>query len=233
MSSHRWYEENRAAFVAGGLDEQERRAFADHLSRCDECAREAASLERDLAWLPLGVDPIPPRPGFTRQVIENVLHPRRGWDRWAYPLTAAASLALAVGIWVSSRAELSELVAQVERSERALATFQRAAVVHQASITAADGAAVGLVIFDSPETGHCNVVVHGLPPAPSGEVYRFWFVTEGGELQGAELPVADDSPIYVTLERPHGKVMGASLTVERMEELGAEPGGVELVHVVF
>ena len=32
---------------------------------------------------------------------------------------------------------------------------------------------------------------------------------------------------------PHGKVMGVSLTMEPMEEAGAEPGGVELAHVVF
>jgi hypothetical protein len=234
MSSHQWYEENRAAFVAGGLDEQERRTFADHLPRCEECSREVASIERDLGWLPLGVDPIPPRPGFKRQVIESVLHPRRGRYRWAYPLAAAASLVLAVGIWASARAERADLIAQVERSERALATFQRAEVIHQASITSEGaGAAAGLVIFDSPETGRCNVVVHGLPPAPAGEVYRFWFLTEDGELEGTELPVANDSPIYVTLERPHGKVMGASLTMEPMEEAGAEPGGVELAHVVF
>jgi hypothetical protein len=232
MSSHQWYEENRAAFVAGGLDKQERRTFADHLPRCEECSQEVASIERDLAWLPLGVDPIPPRPGFKRQVIESVLHPRRGWYRWAYPLAAAASLVLAVGIWASARAEREALIAQVERSELALATFQQAEVIHQASITS-DGAAAGLVIFDSPETGRCNVVVHGLPPAPAGEVYRFWFLTEEGELQGTDLPVAEDSPIYVTLERPHGKVMGASLTMEPMEEAGAEPGGVELAHVVF
>jgi anti-sigma-K factor RskA len=234
MSSHQWFEENRAAYVAGGLDEQERRSFADHLSRCDECSREVASIEQELAWLPLGVEPIPPRPGFKRQVIETVLHPRRRWDRWVYPLAAAASLVLAVGVWASARAERADLIAQVERSERTLATFQRAQVIHQASITS-DGvkASAGLVIFDSPETGHCNVVVHGLPPAPDGQVYRFWFLTEDGELQGIELPVATDSPIYVTLDRPDGKVTGASLTVESMEEAGAKPAGVELAHVVF
>ncbi|NNG15211.1 MAG: hypothetical protein HKM89_01940 [Gemmatimonadales bacterium] len=232
MSSHQWYEENRAAFVAGGLDRQERRTFADHLSRCDECSREVASIEKELAWLPLGVEPIPPRPGFKRQVIESVLHPRRRWDRWVYPLAAAASLVLAVGIWASARSERADLMAQVEQSERALATFQRAEVIHQASIVS-EGTTAGLVIFDSPETGRCNVVVHGLPPAPNGEVYRFWFLTEDGELQGTEVPVANDSPVLVTLERPHGKVMGASLTIEPMEEAGAEPGGVELAHVVF
>ena len=234
MSSHQWYEENRAAYVAGGLDERERRTFADHLPRCDECLREVAAIEKELAWLPLGIDPIPPRPGFKRQVVESVLHPRRRWDRWVYPLTAAASLVLAVGIWTSARAERENLMAQMERSARALATFERAEVIHQASITSGGaGAAAGLVIFDSPETGRCNVVVHGLPPAPDGEVYRFWFLTEDGELQGVDLPVADNSPIFVSLERPHVKVKGASLTVEPMEEAGAEPGGVELAHVVF
>ncbi len=239
MSAHQWYIENRGAFVAGSLDAKERRAFADHLARCEECTEEVEALERDLGWLPLGVRPIPPRPAFKRDVLERVLARDRRWYRWAYPLAAAASLLLAVGVWASSRAQRADLIARVESRDMTvkalqdtLFTLQRAEHVHHAGITMKDRTG-GLLIFDNPKTGNCSIVVHGLPPAPAGEVYRFWFMTESGMLRAAEFPIAQSSPVFITVERPHGKIMGASLTMERRDASGAEPSGVELAHLSF
>ena len=84
MTAHDWYIENRAAFVARSLERGEERTFRDHLVRCDECTREVARLERELGWLPMGVAPVAPPPGFARQMAAEIL------DR-PKPLAAAAA----------------------------------------------------------------------------------------------------------------------------------------------
>jgi hypothetical protein len=68
VTAHDWYVENRAAFLARTLEPGEERTFRDHLVRCDECARELARLERELAWLPMGVAPAAPAPGLARRL---------------------------------------------------------------------------------------------------------------------------------------------------------------------
>ena len=73
MTAHAWYIENRAGFVARSLERGEERTFRDHLVRCDECTREVARLERELGWLPMGVAPVAPPPGFARQMAAEIL----------------------------------------------------------------------------------------------------------------------------------------------------------------
>ncbi len=241
MSAHDWFVEHRLDYVARTLDESELGTFEDHLSRCPECAAEVAAIERDLAWLPMGVTPVPLRPGLSRRFAEGVLESRgRRWMRRAAPAALAASLVLAAGGWLVGRREVDRLsVALEERDYRlaaltdTLSIMRGADRVLQASIDL-DGRAGGIMIFDDSATHRWHVVVHGLPPAPEGQVYRFWFICEEKMVRGAEVD-AGARPALFTLPMPPegGKVLGAALTVESVATPPMEPRGRTLAHLML
>ena len=105
MTSHEWFIEQRQAFVIHALEPDEARAFNEHLTGCAECREATTALERDLAWLPLGVSPVAPRPGLNRSVVDVALGRRRTERRWLAPMALAASLLLALGsMWWARQA---------------------------------------------------------------------------------------------------------------------------------
>lgn len=241
MSTHDWYAENRAAFVSRSLEPDDERTFREHLPRCEECLREVARLERDLAWLPMGVTPVAPRPGFTRRIVASILDRPSRW-RTAVPLAAAAVAILAAGVvgWQAreDRRQLeSRLAAREDRLmalEDTLSILRQTREVSQTRI-AMDGHEGGLLIFQDKVSHRWFVVVHGLPRAPAGSVYQFWFITTSGMVRSVEVNADPTRPAYLTVGMPPvpAPVMGAALTVEPMVNRSAEPRGPELAHVTF
>ncbi|HEY7635930.1 MAG TPA: anti-sigma factor [Gemmatimonadales bacterium] len=241
MKAHDWYVENRSAFVARSLERSEERTFIDHLVRCEECTREVARLERDLAWLPMGVTPVAPAPGLPRRMAGKILDRPSPW-RYAIPYGLAAALALlAVGIGVRGRAERARLEAQLAARDQRLGALQdtlsivqRAQQILQAKISV-NGHNGGLVILQEPVSHRWYVVVHGLPPAPSGNVYQFWFITTTGMVRSVEVRGDPEHPAIMTLGMPPvaAPVMGAALTVEPAVNRSTEPRGPMLAHVTF
>jgi hypothetical protein len=241
MKAHDWYIENRSAFVARSLERAEERTFIDHLVRCDECTREVARLERDLAWLPLGVTPVAPAPGLPRRIASRILDRPSPWRR-AIPYALAAALALlAIGVGARGRAERARLEAQLAARDQRLAALQDTLSIVQGaqqilqakiSMNGHDG---GLVIFQEPVSHRWCVVVHGLPPAPSGNVYQFWFITTSGMVRSVEVRGDPGRPAVMTLGMPPvaAPVMGAALTVEPAVNRSTEPRGPMLAHVTF
>jgi hypothetical protein len=241
MTGHEWYLENRAGFVARSLDPAEERSFRDHLVRCEECSREVLRLERELGWLAMGTEPVAPRPGFTRRAAAHVLDRPNRWRR-QIPLAAAATLALAAGATaLAARREgqtlRSELLAREGRLaalEDTLSVLRRANNVLQTQISM-NGHQGGLVIFQDAVSHRWCVVVHGLPPAPAGSKYQFWFITESGMVRSVEVNAEMQRPAFMTLPMPGvpAPVMGAALTVEPMANRSNEPKGVTLAHLTF
>jgi hypothetical protein len=241
MKAHDWYVENRSAFVARSLDRAEERTFIDHLVRCEECTREVARLERDLAWLPMGVTPIAPAPGMPRRIAARILDRPSPW-RVIVPYGLAAAMALlAIGLEARGRAERSSLQAALAVREQRLSAlrdtlsiFQGAQQILQAKISM-NGHDGGLVIFQEPISHRWYVVVHGLPPAPSGNVYQFWFITTSGMVRSVEVRGDPERPAFMTLGMPPvpAPVMGAALTVEPAVSRSTEPRGPMLAHVTF
>jgi hypothetical protein len=241
MTPHDWYIENRAAYVARALEPSEELVFAEHLGRCPECTREVALLERDLGALPMGAAPAAPRPGLTRQLADGVLRRLTWWRRALPGLAAAAAAAFAVGFSIrehATRATLQTTLAERDRELSALrdtlSIMRDAQHVVQRDIAMGDRKG-GLLIFDDPTTHRWNVVMHGLPPAPAGSVYQFWFITQTGMVRSVELQCENNRPAFATLEMPKtpGPVMGAALTVEPAVSHSAEPSGPMLAHVQF
>jgi len=241
MTPHNWYVENCEAYVVRALESREERLFADHLRRCAQCTSEVARVERELGWLGMGAAPATPRPGLTRELAERVLRPRSAWRRVAPMAAAAAVAAMAVGFGVGERHRSADLARRLAATQRILAAVQDtlsvtrdAQHVIQRDI-AMDGHQGGLLIFQDPSSHRWNVVMHGLPPAPAGQVYQFWFITENGMVRSVELKTDNERPAFATVAMPKvpGAVMGAALTVEPVTNASPAPRGPELVHVEF
>jgi anti-sigma-K factor RskA len=241
MNAHEWYVENRAGFVARSLEAAEERAFRDHLAGCAECAAEVARLEQDLAWLPMAVTPEEPPPGFARRSAERILkrHGRR--RQWVPYGLAAAGVLLAIGIGYRSGEEQQALHAVLaDREDRLMALEDTLSVLRGARQVvqlpiAMEGRHGGLLIFQDPVSHRWCVVVHGLPPAPAGNVYQFWFITEGGMVRSVTVNADPARPAFFTLGMPpvRSPVMGAALTVEPALNRSSEPQGQQLAHVTF
>ncbi len=241
MNPHDWYVENRAAFVARALEPDEERTFREHLPRCEECLREVSRLERELAWLAMGAAPVAPRPGLTRRLAAAVLDRPRRWQVVLPSALAAAALLLAVGLgWQGQRERRVLETALAAREHRLMALTDTLSVLRQAqAVTQAnismDRYRGGLVIFRDAVSHRWCVVVHGLPPAPAGNVYQFWFITTTGMVRSVEVDANATHPAMVTVGMPGASapVMGAALTVEPAVNRSSEPQGMQLAHVMF
>ncbi|HXG43348.1 MAG TPA: anti-sigma factor [Gemmatimonadales bacterium] len=245
MTSHDWFVEHRTAYVVRSLEPEEEGVFREHLRGCAECRRETDRLEEELAWLPMGTEPVAPRPGLTRMLVERALGRRHAAPRWVVPAALAASLVLAAGAWTyalrhESRAEgrtrerIAELEHRLAMTRDTLAIIRNATRVAQAAI-ARGGHRGQLIIFADEATHRWNVVVHGLPAPRRGEVCQFWFITDRGMVRGAELDVEQGGTVLFTVGLPAsgGRVMGAALTIEPAGSPSPAPRGPELVQVML
>ncbi len=248
MKAHDWFVEHRLDYVARALDPDDEALFRDHLARCDECRAAVGGADRDLRWLAMAPAPVAPRPGFSRRVMDSVAGPRvPAWRRWGWPVALAATLAaVLLGI---SNARMGVKLAALDASRDSmlisyrdtmmavrdtLSVLRQANRVLQASITM-DGKRGGITIFADETSHRWNVVVHGLPTAPSGEQYTFWFITGDGMVRGARLHMDGDKPWIATLGMPKGEpiIRGAALTVEPMEGDQDTPRGQMLAHLML
>lgn len=244
MTAHQWFVEHRTAFVIRSLDPDEDRAFQAHLQGCEECRTAVERLQQELAWLPMAVEAVTPRPGLTRQLAETALGARARRPIGAL-LAAAAALILAVGAtgWATARVRTVERAADVERQlltrqlemvRDTLAIMQGADKVRHASIRMGNQQG-GMVIFADDRTHRWNVVVYGLPAPLPGKVCQFWFITDTGMVRGVEVKTDERWPAFMTLPMPPsgGTVMGAALTIEAAGSAAAEPQGKELAHLML
>jgi len=242
MRSHEWYVEHRADYALGVLDADDAATFEAHLVYCEECRRETSRIEAELAWLPMGLDPVAPRPGFRRRIIQRVLEGNRSrGQRWLLPAALAASLLLAAGGWYAGdqRARAVEAAfagehVRLAALEDTLSIMRGAGRVLQASVQVGKQRG-GLVIFADEVTHRWNVVVHGLPPAPAGGRYQFWFICADEMVRGAEVRVDPARPMMFTTGMPErgGTVMGAALTVEPVGATDGPPQGKPLAHLML
>jgi hypothetical protein len=244
MKAHEWFIEHRVDYATRTLDLEDAKTFAAHLGACEECQREVTSIESDLKWLPMALPPVPPRPGLHRRIIEGVLEdPKRRGQPWRLAGALAASTLLAAAGWYLSGARASALQRELERQGAVVAALQdtlsimrRAGRILQANVEVGD-ARGGLLIFADEVTHRWNVVVHGLPPAPGGHRYQFWFICADTMVRGAEVAADTLRPTMFTTGMPQPQscpaVKGAALTVEPIADGQGPPQGKSLAHLML
>lgn len=246
MKAHDWFIEHRLDFVARALEPDDAALFRDHLSRCEECLAAVTAAESDLRWLPMGAAPVAPRPGFSRRVLDEVVGPRRpAWHAWGWPVAIAATLgcvlfgaaAMERGSELRTLRAVQDSIVLAHRLEVAavrdtLSLLRGADRILQASIEM-NGHQGGMLIFADEGTHRWKVVVHGIPSAPEGQRYTFWFITGDGMVRGAEVECDENTPEVLTLDMPPGArlIRGGSLTVEPMDGDRDVPRGLELAHL--
>lgn len=240
MTAHDWYREHVTDFATRALEPHEEALFREHLGMCDACRAEVSQVERELAWLPLEVKPVPPRPGFNRRVVANAVgasQRRRG--AWWLSGLAAASLLFALFTWQSQGARTSALEQQLASTRDSLmAALDTLGVLRETNRIAQAkidmyGSDAGMVILADEKSHRWNVIVHGLPAAPAGERYAFWFVTGDGMVRGPDVVVTPERPAVFMLDMPPGArlIKGGALTMEPMEGDHLLPRGPELAHI--
>ena len=95
--------------------------------------------------------------------------------------------------------------------EDTLSVLRGAQQVRQIPISM-EGKQGGMLIFQDAGSHRWCVIVHGLPPAPAGNIYQFWFITETGMVRSVEVNAEGARPAFMTLPMPPvpAPVMGAA-----------------------
>ena len=246
MTPHEPFIDQRLDYATGQLDEAERRAFERHLAGCEECQLEVARMEADLRWLPLGAAPVRPSAGFAERAAARVVGTRRrARPGWLVPAALAASALLLAGGWWLGRSSAAELQQELLRQHTVAAALRdtlsimRGGRVLQADVEVG-GSRGGVLIFADEITHRWNVVIHGLPPAPPGYRYQFWFVCSDGAsdmVRGTAIAADSRRPTMFTTGMPQPEacptVRGAALTEEPMGESQGPPRGKPLAHLML
>ena len=211
-----------APYALDALDAEERAEFERHLADCERCSSELRELQdaaTSLAWGAAGPEPpeelrgrILERARSEAQVIP--VEPRR---RWVAPalgaITAVAAVAaVGLGLWGAS------LSSDLDR-ERDLRAAQGDALEivgdRGAQVVPLEGADGSLVVA---RNRRAALVVCGLGPAPSGEVYMAWTIRGTPSPAGA-FDAASDGCTAAPLE--HTVAPGATVAVTRERDRNA------------
>jgi hypothetical protein len=240
---HEWFIEHRLEYATRTLDPEDAKTFEAHLRGCEECRSEVAAIEEDLRWLPMGLPPVAPRPGFKRRVVQHALRagaaPRR---RWVLPAALAASGLLVASGWYLGRSRAEAIRRELEQQQAVVAALKdtlsimRAGRVLQADFEVGHSRG-GVLIFADEVTHRWNVVIHGLPPAPAGYRYQFWFICADNMVRGKEVAADTLRPTMFTTGMPQPEscpaVKGAALTEEPVADGKGPPRGKSLAHLML
>lgn len=244
MRPHEWFVDHRIDYATRTLDVEDVRTFDAHLVACEECRREIARIESDLKWLPMALPPVPPRPGLQRRILEGVLEePKRRGQPWKLPGALAASALLAAAGWYLGGARAGALQRELESQRTVVAALQdtlsimrQAGRILQANVEVGNTRG-GMVIFADEVTHRWNVVIHGLPPAPTDHRYQFWFICADTMVRGTKITTDTLRPTMFTTGMPQPEscpvVKGAALTVEPNADGQGPPRGKSLAHLML
>jgi anti-sigma factor RsiW len=205
-----------APYALDALDAEERVEFERHLAECERCSRELRELQdtaTSLAWATAGPEPPPDLRGriLERARGEAQVIPLERRRRWITPAlgavaAAAACVAVGLGLWAAS------LSSDLDR-ERDLRSAQGKALEivgdRGAQVVPLEGAQGSLVVA---RNGRAALVVCGLGPAPSGEIYMAWTIRGTPSPAGA-FEAADDGCTAAPLD--HTVAPGVTVAVTR------------------
>jgi anti-sigma-K factor RskA len=205
-----------AAYALDALDDEDARAYEEHLARCERCRDELASFSETAGALAYAVDAPAPPPELRARILQEAARERSNVvplrARWVETLAAAAAVAacaaIALGLWAAS------LSGKLDSKNEALARQNRVT-----EILASPGARKvsferGTLVVDP--GGRAALVVRDLKEAAPGKTYEAW-VADGGAPEAAgvfdggravafplERPVAAGATVMVTQEKDGG-----------------------------
>jgi anti-sigma-K factor RskA len=205
-----------APYALDALDEQEVRAFEEHLRDCDRCRDEVAMLRGTAASLAHGAPATAPPPELRERILATARAERGNVEplrpRWAVPVAAvavvAACAALGFGIWAATlKHTLGDREAALRSQARALAVAA-SPDARRIPLTGGHGA---LVVT---RNGRAALLLADLPEPGAGKAFEAWVVS-GGSAQPAGVFSATDRAAAVALERDVPAGATVAVTVER------------------
>ena len=182
------------AYALDALDADEARAYEEHLSRCERCRSELATLRESAAALAWAVEAPPPPEGLRARILDAAAAERTNVvplpvrKPWVFRATAAvaavaACAAIGLGVWASSR-----------------------------NGTQAQALSAVLVVGGD---RHATLTVSGLAAAPAGKTYEAWIIPNGVPAQPAGLFRGGSATTRVRLRGSVPPNATVAVTVER------------------
>jgi anti-sigma-K factor RskA len=213
---HEDFQELTAAYALDALEEQDERAYEEHLSTCPQCREDLAAVRETAGLLAYGVAAETPPPALRERILDqarseraNVIPIRR---RWALPAAAsvaavAAMAAIGLGIWASSlRSDLSG-----ERQART--GLEQVVSVISDPRSERVSASVGSGTLVVSPTRAAALILSNLDPAPSGKIYEAWIAEDPAPKPAGLFQAAGEST-HVALTRPVPKGATVMVTLE-------------------
>jgi anti-sigma-K factor RskA len=196
-----------APYALHALDDEECRAFEQHLAVCERCREELAGLKEAAASLAYGAAGPAPPPELRDLILTqarseraNVASLPQRRRSWTAPLAAAAaiaaSVAIGLGVWTATRPSRTNAFTSVvaQAGSRVIPMGDQGALA-----VARDGKAA---------------LVLRVPKAPAGKTYEAWVIRDDGiEPAGLFGGGGDASVVELTRSVPRGSVIG--VTVEK------------------
>jgi len=196
-----------APYALHALDDEECRAFEQHLAVCERCREELAGLKEAAASLAYGAAGPAPPPELRERILTqarseraNVASLPQRRRSWTAPLAAAAAVAAAVaiglGVWTATRPASTNAFTSVlaQAGSRVITMGDEGALA-----VAPDGKAA---------------IALRLPKAPTGKTYEAWVIRDDGiKPAGLFGGGGDASVVELTRRVPRGSVIG--VTVEK------------------
>ena len=196
-----------APYALHALDDEEARAFEEHLAACERCREELAGLREAAAGLAYGAERPAPPPELKERILAQARSERPNVASfparrrsWTAPLAAAAAVAAAVaigiGVWAGTRPAASDPFASVLAKPGA-------------QLLRMNGRGVVAVAPD----GTASLAL-AVPKAPSGKTYEAWVIRPKA-IEAAGLFRGGDGASVVGLSRPVPRGAAVAVTVER------------------
>jgi hypothetical protein len=214
------------AYAVDAVDDVERAAFERHLSECQACRMELASLREAAATLS-AVEPVEPTARMREQVLAGIdgirplppevpPHEERatgGRRSRLGALVAAAAAVVALGagavVWQQLGDDTSEspapTVTEAERVDRVLAADDAEEYTQRL-----DG--VEVTVVRSRSLNAAVLTADGMPAPPRGKVYELWLDHEGIGMVPAGLMTGEEQEVL--FEGDPATALGAGITVE-------------------
>lgn len=204
-----------APYALDALDEQEDRAFEQHLRDCERCRDEVAMLRATAASLAHDSPAVAPPPELRARILATARAERGNVvplrPRWAAPVAAiaavAACAAVALAVWAATlNHTLGNRDAALRNQARALAVAARPDA-RRIALTGGHGA---LVV--TPD-GRAALLLAGLPEPGAGKVFEAWVVSGGAAKPAGVFSTAGSTAVALERGVPTGATV--AVTIER------------------
>lgn len=208
------------AYAVDALDEEERARFEEHLSACESCREEVASLQEAAALFGEVATAEPPA-GLRERVLAGAetirplppvpdLKAVRRRRRWAGFLAAAAAVGVITGgaIIVSDRDGGSPQT-QISLADQVIAARD----AEHVTVDLEGGAS--LTVYRSRAENRAAIVTRKMPAAPDGKVYQLWLQKKGQMVPAGLMSGGGDQALVLD-----GAVAGATAAGITVEPVG-------------